>query len=77
MVSYLLGLLSEITDYTIAMLAVADVLMLDPERVHQPFIDKHTTQCRTVQDMPVDFFGCGDAQDTQEGIVNRARKPLV
>ena len=54
------------------MLAMADVLMLDLGGVHQPFIDKHTTQCRTAQDMPVDSFGCGDAQDTQEGIVNHA-----
>ena len=77
MVSYLLGLLSKITDYTIAMLAMADVLMLDPERVHQPFIDKHTTQCRTAQNIPVDSSGCLDAQNTQEGIVNHARKPLV
>ena len=65
MVSYLLGLLSEITDYTIAMLAVANVLMLDLGGVHQPFIDEHATQCRTAQNILVDSSGCGDAQDTQ------------
>ena len=59
------------------MLAMADVLMLDLGGVHQPFIDKHTTQCRTAQNINVDSSGYGDAQDTQEGIVNHAKKPLV
>ena len=55
------------------MLAMADVLMLDLGGVHQPFIDKHTTQCRTAQNINVDSSGYGDAQDTQEGIVNHAK----
>ena len=55
------------------MLAMADVLMLDLGGVHQPFIDKHTTQCRTAQNILVDSSGYGDAQDTQEGIVNHAK----
>lgn len=47
---------------------MANVLLLDPERVHPLSTGKHTTLYKTVPDMPVGSCGSGDALDTLEGI---------
>lgn len=45
---------------------MANVLLLDPERVHPLSTGKHTTLYKTVPDMPVGSCGSGDALDTLE-----------
>lgn len=54
--------------FYIVLPTMANVLLLDPERVHPLSTGKHTTLYKTVPDMPVGSCGSGDALDTLEGI---------